>query len=386
MEIFKSNCIPRPERFSQIVIRDYYSDITDKNMCAAALLYFFQNHTDKIIEQQVEFWSDENYVPTRKELQKRAALSYLNKALNGLFSKETIIKAIKVLKEKGFIEIVKHSLVCDEKTTLGQGINGYILNTDVVKNAILNWQNNKDILNKKPTEGLVGFPTTNLVGFPTSTLSESRPVPCRNSDINKNYSSIIIINNKEEIIKENLENFGSSILVEEIVEVVEEIIKPLEISKEKKVAQKKENIVSLQKTSSEAIIGYYNEVFSKRSLIVDSNISIVLKALNQGYSEDNLRTIIDNVFSQNQNNLEYQWGNSISQIFSCGRDGKIDRNFQYVKKNNNNGTDKKNSELRIGQLHGHDFTKNEFDQAERVARNIEEKRKRHEEVIAKLYS
>ena len=174
MEIFKSNCIPRPERFSQIVIRDYYSDITDKNMCAAALLYFFQNHTDKIIEQQVEFWSDENYVPTRKELQKRAALSYLNKAMNGLFSKETIIKAIRVLKEKGFIEIVKHSLVCDEKTTLGHGINGYILNTDVVKNAILNWQNNKDILNKKPTEGLVGKPTTNPVGIPTSTLSENR--------------------------------------------------------------------------------------------------------------------------------------------------------------------------------------------------------------------
>lgn len=373
MEIFKSNCIPRPERFSQIVIRDYYSDITDKNMCAAALLYFFQNHTDKIIEQQVEFWSDENYVPTRKELQKRAALSYLNKAMNGLFSKETIIKAIQVLKEKGFIEIVKHSLVCDGKTTLGQGINGYILNTDVVKNAILNWQNNKDILNKKPTEGLVGFPTTNLVGFPTSTLSEFRPVPCRKTDINKNYSSIIIINNKEEIIKENLENFGSSILVEEIVEVVEEIIKPLEISKEKKVAQKKENIVSLQKTSSEAIIGYYNEVFSKRSLIVDSNISIVLKALKQGYSEDNLRTIIDNVFSQNQNNLEYQWGNSISQIFSCGRDGKIDRNFQYVKKNNNNGTDKKNSEQFV-EFNGNRISREQFSIIESLGRKRAENR------------
>ena len=373
--------------------------------CAAAILNYFENCTNSILNESIRRTENPNYVPSEQERKIKISLTYLeNIVLVNSFSKSFIIDSLKSLTSCGFINVKRHK--SEQKSNER---NSYVLNIKNLNDAVLQWckrnpaqktnyyhndfsseiteqntqkqaefnnitQGNSGKNNEKVAEIVVVKTTTpsSLDYHPlvVQTTTPSSPDYRYNNKENNNYNNCNNKENKEN--KENLGNFTFSIPEQKNEEIAETtIVLIVEKEKEKKVATKKEIELSLQKTAAERIIERYNEVFSKRSMIVPSNINLVLKPLKQGYSEEDLVKIIENVFSQN-NESEYKWGNSIAQIFA---DSKIDRNFNYSQKETNkNGRKDSVVVEEFVELNGNKITRKQYEIIER----LREKRNREE--------
>lgn len=125
MENTKVKSVYVPSKYRQVGIRDYLLNITDGNSCAAALLLYFQNCVDYEIQKGGS-----------TDFEKIASLSYLNKALIGEYSKPTVIKAIKLLVDKKYVEKREYVETGKKESKKSNAPNGYVLQCETVSNAI----------------------------------------------------------------------------------------------------------------------------------------------------------------------------------------------------------------------------------------------------------
>ena len=271
------SCLPIPQNKSFYLVKNYFTSILNRKDvtaivkgkdCAAAILNYFENCTNKIIEDIILKKEKNLYVPSLKEREIQVSLSYLEKTiLDNNFSKNTILKSLELLVYCNFIAINKTTT-----SDKGKEKNAYILNIENISLEVLQWIEDNPCAKMNYYHTFINEP--DVVQKTTTPSFKNEPPPRSKMNIINNSLSNNTINNKEiKDINENFANFQSKIksnfeekneieTPNEISQTVE--IPPLEVfeKKEKNSAQK--------------------DIFNLRTIEAKLNLKIQQKNQNNG--------------------------------------------------------------------------------------------------------
>ena len=389
------SCLPVPQNKSFYLVKNYFTSILNRKDvmaivkgkdCAAAILNYFENCTNKIIEDIILKKEKNLYVPSLKEREIQVSLSYLEKTiLDNNFSKNTILKSLELLVYCNFIAINKTTT-----SDKGKEKNAYILNIENISLEILQWIEDNPCSKMNYYHTFINEP--DVVQKTTTPSFKNEPPPRSKMNIINNSLSNNTINNKEiKDINENFANFQSKIKsnFEEKNEIetpnktpqtVE--IPPLEVfeKKEKNAAQKEKAKSNLEAKTIEAkkLIQIINEKFqTKYRVEVISNLGIAVNALRE-YSFAEIETVIDNIYRFNALGNTAQYSSAPKDIFNL-RTIEAKLNLKIQQKNQNNGSQTNRQNPSIGhndlpRINGIVVTQELQEQAIRIAQAQRAKR------------
>ena len=407
------SCLPVPQNKSFYLVKNYFTSILNRKDvtaivkgkdCAAAILNYFENCTNKIIEDIILKKEKNLYVPSLKEREIQVSLSYLEKTiLDNNFSKNTILKSLELLVYCNFIAINKTTT-----SDKGKEKNAYILNIENISLEILQWIEDNPCSKVNYYHTFINEP--DVVQKTTTPYCKNEPPPIAKMNIINNSLSNNTINNKEiKDINENFANFQSKILKisendierfldndvqdfleknkNEVIEtengkkyIVESL--PLEVfeKKEKNAAQKEKAKSNLEAKTIEAkkLIQIINEKFqTKYRVEVISNLGIAVNALRE-YSFAEIETVIDNIYRFNALGNTAQYSSAPKDIFNL-RTIEAKLNLKIQQKNQNNGSQTNRQNPSIGhndlpRINGIVVTQELQEQAIRIAQAQRAKR------------
>ena len=389
------SCLPVPQNKSFYLVKNYFTSILNRKDvmaivkgkdCAAAILNYFENCTNKIIEDIILKKEKNLYVPSLKEREIQVSLSYLEKTiLDNNFSKNTILKSLELLVYCNFIAINKTTT-----SDKGKEKNAYILNIENISLEILQWIEDNPCSKMNYYHTFINEP--DVVQKTTTPSFKNEPPPRSKMNIINNSLSNNTINNKEiKDINENFANFQSKIksnfeekneieTPNETPQTVE--IPPLEVfeKKEKNAAQKEKAKSNLEVKTIEAkkLIQIINEKFqTKYRVEVISNLGIAVNALRE-YSFAEIETVIDNIYRFNALGNTAQYSSAPKDIFNL-RTIEAKLNLKIQQKNQNNGSQTNRQNPSIGhndlpRINGIVVTQELQEQAIRIAQAQRAKR------------
>lgn len=138
----KTSCIQRMPKETYITLRQSYINICGGNVCAAALLDYYEYRYNGLLDNLLtKKGNDKRYIEQPSDFLIEASYNYVQTGLMGLYGRSLIIKGNTVLEDLGFIKVVHKGI----NTKGGSPTTKVLFNVDAINqhleiNAGLNEQ------------------------------------------------------------------------------------------------------------------------------------------------------------------------------------------------------------------------------------------------------